>query len=95
MLNDVLCNPGVYTNRYTSCVHPLSALENGGVTERYTGFCYSYIRLVVLTCSPGGPGSPGFPVGGGGGGVGGRVGTPVRGIFNPGRHPTRSPVKFP
>ena len=65
------------------------------ISHTSSGFVVVILKNGELTCSPGGPGSPGFPVGGGGGGVGGRVGTPVRGIFNPGRHPTRSPVKLP
>ena len=36
MLNDILCNPGTYTNGYFVCA--LCALENGGVSECYTWF---------------------------------------------------------
>ena len=37
MLNEVLFNPGTYTNRYSIHVCPLRVLENGGVLESYTG----------------------------------------------------------
>ena len=36
-LNDVLCNLRVYINMYSVCVHPLRVLQNGGVSECYTG----------------------------------------------------------
>ena len=28
--------PGVYTNKYLTCVHPFCVLENGGVSKCYT-----------------------------------------------------------
>ena len=36
--NNVLYNPGAYTNGYSICVYPLCILENGGVLECYTTF---------------------------------------------------------
>ena len=37
ILNDILCNKGVYTNGYSIWVRPLCVPENGDVWECYTG----------------------------------------------------------
>ena len=49
MVNNELCNPGVYTNGYSVDVYTLCVMQTGGVGECYTSVAFLYAPVYQYT----------------------------------------------